>query len=477
MYVQQSCTLTLLGTKYKGTAAANKLQKYDTLLVGAWGNPALDNFLEFETTRDSQMCLVFGVDDPRFKGYDVEMTVPAGYKALGLAQGAENSTWPEIHKFASYKGKPISWSYVACRTLPAGVHKLPSKEKMGTGFKLWGYNLLFSEVDGSVPPLPVNPPGWTGPDIIAHRNCPKELHDMWRVDNHDSADPYTKGMTWQTWHPQRDYLYNCYYGHEHGSPGMLVGYTERLHYTAFKNDNQQETHEGFKGYVVPLKEYNMYLNIHSNTKFMGRINTQNHTVVIAILDKSGDLKFEMSCKCNFGGSAADYAVYPKEGVPFLPMGDAATQKLIVDTFSVERYMDRKVMKKRINLYNPPNLDPKLRYEKGDAGRGVYEGWIGGGDQYCMKAGEPYQNNGIEVDIKNAHTGCRDQSCERPLRWAMLLTSTRTTLDQTWGPIECSDSATSPSPLSTAGLSQRRATARFTRTSTAAGCSLGRVQTQ
>lgn len=101
------------------------------------------------------------------------------------------------------------------------------------------------------------------------------------------------------------------------------------------------------------------------------------------------------------------------------MGNRTSQELVEDMYMVpERYYDRKIVKKRINLYNPNNLDPRLRYEgknEEDHARGVYEAWdmemLGG---ICMNASKPYRNAGIEVDIKNTHTGCKDVECEEKI---------------------------------------------------------------
>lgn len=418
-YTQRGCRLNILTSDVEGKPEAKRLYNYDVLALGTWGAAGIDNFLEFETTREAQVCLVFGVDDPGFKGEpDVKMSVPPGYTSVGLAQWDKASPAPKSHNFSSFRGEPIEWSYVACRKLPAGVHQMPSVDKMQTQYKLWGYNLLFSEADGSAPELTALPPGWAGPEIKQHERCPEELHKMWVIESHDKSDPQISGKMWQTWHPQKDQLYGCYYGHEHGSPGMLAGYEERYHYVSLKNNDQDEDHEGFKGYVVPVGDKYVYVNIHAETKKLSRVNVQFHTMVIAITDqKSGNLLYEMSCKADFGGSGADYAEgsRPKDGPDMLPMGNAATQKLLEETYlSSDRYFDRKIVKKRINLYNPGNLDPRLRYEKGDKGRGVYEGWTGGGEQFCMNSSQKYRSDGIEIDIKNAHTGCVDQDCTREI---------------------------------------------------------------
>jgi hypothetical protein len=418
-YTLQGARYNLLAADVADTPEAKKLHNYDLLQLGTWGYKGIDNWLDFETTRDSQVCIVMGVDDTGADmGRDFKMAGPPGFEGVGMVQWDEESPKPVNMKYADYTGEPISWAYVACKTLPAGVHSMPSVDKIGAEYSLWGYQLIFSEVDGGVPPLSDMPPGWSGPDIVQHELCPEELHKMWVVDGHDPNDPDIAGVKWQTWHPQVDYIYRCYYGHEHGTPGILAGYTERFHYTAWKNENQDEPHEGFQTYVVPVGEHYFVYNLHAGTRDFSRIEIEHHSVVVAVTDKTtGKNLFEMSCKASSGGAAADYEEKsrPKEGPPVLPMGSAATQKLITDVYAVENYFERVDRRKRINLYDPDNLDPRLRYE-GDTeeehARGVYERWgmrlLG---EICMNASEPYVQAGPVVDIKNSHNGCKDVACK------------------------------------------------------------------
>jgi hypothetical protein len=199
------------------------------------------------------------------------------------------------------------------------------------------------------------------------------------------------------------------------SCGNLTG-IQRFEYTAFKNDRQNERHPGFSGFslAIPGSDKYIYVNMHVDTQDFARVNVQNHTMVIAITSKTGDLEFEMSCKANFGGSGADFKVTPDTGVPFLPVGNPATQKLLTDLYDPKlRYFERKINRKRINLLNKENPDPLLRYEGKtveDRSRGVYEGWFGGGEAFCMHAADAFVTNGIEVDVKDSHNGCHDQGC-------------------------------------------------------------------
>lgn len=414
-YTQQASRYNLMQTGKRGTEAAKVLNNYDLLALGTWGATGIDNWLEFETTRDSQVCLVMSVQDSGYgTGWDEKMSVPPGYTPLGVAKWDDTEPMPKSHKFSSFVGTPIPWAYVACKQLPAGVHEMPSVDKMQTQYRLGSYNLLFSEKDGSAPALTQQPPGWNGPEIKAHELCPHELHDMWTVESQDKDDHEVSSKMWQTWHPQKDYLYGCYYGHEHGCPGMLAGYTERLHYTALKNNYQNESHDGFKGYVIPAGDKYVYFNVHAESNLLSRVDTQFHTMVIAITDKSsGNLLFEMSCKADFGGSAAEYAPgqKPQSGPRMLPLGNEESRQLIMDMYNKpSSYFDRKMRFKRLNVYSPGHLDYRLEYEPDDVSRGIYEQWVGGGGQYCMESSEKYMTDGIQVDIKDSNTACKTEQC-------------------------------------------------------------------
>jgi hypothetical protein len=412
LYSRQASRFNLIADDVRDTPAATKYQKFDLLSLASLG-ASVDNFFEFETTREAQVCLILEIQDPlNTQGRNTVMRVP-GWVSVGMAQWEADAPVPTNHELSGFHSGPIMWGYLACKTFSAGVHQVPSADRFGAQYNVRKYGALFGEADGSVPPLSPPPSGWTGPAIVEHKLCPEALHEMWVVDGNDANDPELNGMKFRTWHPSHDFIYGCYMGHEHGSPGSLMGYTELYHYTALKNNHQNESHEGFKGYVlkIPGTDKYMYVNIHANTKQMSRVNEPTHTMVVAITSTTGDLEYEMSCKAFFGGSEADYRVYPQEGVPYLPIGTPETQKLITDMYPNGRNSVEKMARKRINLYNENHPDERLMYEEPNRRVGRYEGWNGGGgDEICMTPGNPSSANGISIDIKDPHTGCVDQAC-------------------------------------------------------------------
>lgn len=414
-YTRQASRYNLLASDVRDTPEAKKYHDYDLLQLGTYGHKGLDNWLDFELTRDAKMCIVMGYKDVKM-GLDDDMAGPPGFESIGMVEWDEESEQPQNHKYSSYTGTPITWGYMVCKTMAAGVHKLPSVDVFKAEHKLWGYNLIFGEADGSIPPLAPMPEGWTGPDIQQHTMCPDELHDMWTVGPHDPNDPDIAGMQFSTWHPQKDIIYNCYM-HEHGSFPGLAGYTVRYSYTPWKNDRQDESNHGFKTYVVPAGEYYVVYTLHSDTTDFSRISKEHHTVIMAVTEKAtGKLMFEMSAKSSSGGAGAEYDPdsRPEEGVQMVPMGTEANKQRLIDMYAPERYSDRVRFFKRCNLFNPPNLRPDLRYEgdnEEDHTRGVYEAWtMHMLSEMCMNTTEPYRSAGPVVDIKNSHNGCRDTDC-------------------------------------------------------------------
>jgi hypothetical protein len=225
MYSRQASRYSLIAKGVVNTPAAAKYQKFDLFQISSSG-ATQDNLLEFETTREAKICLIMGVDDTGMTGgADAVMDLP-GWQSVGMVGWDQNVTAPKNHKYSAYQGEPIAQGQMACKNFPAGVHKLGSPDKLGAPYKIWGYHLIVGESDGSVPPLPTPPKGWSGPAITENSLCPDALHEMWVVPGHDENDPEVMAKMWRPWHPSYDYMYGCYYGHEHGSPGSLIGYTE-----------------------------------------------------------------------------------------------------------------------------------------------------------------------------------------------------------------------------------------------------------
>lgn len=152
-YTRQGSRYNLIARDISDTPEAKKYHNYDLLSLSTYGYEGLDNWLEFELTRGARMCVVMGVDDDSADlSHDSVMAGPPGFESIGMARWDEDSEKPVNHRFSTFTSNPISWSYMVCKDMAAGTHKLPSVDVFGAQYKLWGYNLLFSELDGSIPP-------------------------------------------------------------------------------------------------------------------------------------------------------------------------------------------------------------------------------------------------------------------------------------------------------------------------------------
>lgn len=282
---------TRQGSKYmlkRGDGDAEQLVDVDLLALNLFMLIRdRDAALEFETTRASRMCLVMDVREASNGGKihqaygssDFEMQGPPGYNIdLGIAEWDTAHPLPKGSPISENPDEPPARGYVVCRNIDAGRHTLPGAPKLSAQWNVHLYAVLFAEADGSVPPLTPSPPGWSGPEIKQHEKCPDELHDMWSVGPPDTDDPDTQGMRFKTWHAQKDKLYGCYYGHEHGSFDGLAGYTSRFDYTAWKNNRQDESHAGFKNYVIPAGDKFVVVNLHAATDDFNRFQVDLHTV-------------------------------------------------------------------------------------------------------------------------------------------------------------------------------------------------------
>lgn len=384
--------------------------------------------IEFETTRPARMCLVMDVRERSNGGRihqmyttttDFEMDGPEGYNLnLGIAEWDPAVEPPRGAPTSENTYAPPERGYVVCRQQRAGRHTLPGAPNLGAQWTVYVYSVLFMNDDGSVPALSAPPPGWSGPEIKQHEKCPDQLHDMWSVPPPDPNDPDTKGMMFRSWHPQVDYLYRCYYGHEHGSFDGLAGYTSRFDYTAHKNNRQDEFHDGFKNYVIPVGNKFVVVNLHAATNDFDRLQVDLHTMVVAVTDRaSGKLLSEMSCKSSSGGTAAEYNAQSRppndsDEPSMKPMGDAASQQRTKDMWADGEKRDMVI--KRANLFNPNRMDPELLYEGGDMIAhylGRYEGWFMRAlGPYCMSSTNHADSVGPVVDIKNPQNGCMNPGC-------------------------------------------------------------------
>lgn len=249
------------------------------------------------------------------------------------------------------------------------------------------FNVLVAEKTGLAAEEPVRPDGIS---FKAGGRCPDALHEMWRVDGHDMDDPVTSKMSWKTYHPLWDPCYWCAYNHEHGSdPKTLMGYVPKYNYTAWKNYRQDESHGGFKGFVLRSGNYFFYYQIHAHLSKPRRFHARTHTLVIAVTDaKTKELMVELHFKADFGVAATKLAG---------EMGDLIPLDRDKELFNL---IGRSKGLRQVNVVDPKNLDVRLRHNKRFASLGNNEHWFT--TPMCSTA----SRRGVQVDFKNPGTGLR-----------------------------------------------------------------------
>jgi hypothetical protein len=287
------------------------------------------------------------------------------------------------------------------KSFPAGDFKLPSPGKSNEA-----YEVLFAESNGqpSVAPIlaPQAPAGAELPK--PNQTCPDWLHHLYEVTGRD-------GNKYDSWHPQIDPVYWCYFKHEHGSDPALIGYNgAALEYVAKLFNDQAEIHEGFKSFVIrdDTAGIGWYISVHAETGFEHRVCTQNHTMVIAAvglkdtaLFTSGELLVELGFKGDFGASITNNQIGGKNFViqkTTLQGGKCANQQAIFDATQAAKSKAAK----------------RIRVAADGFGNNGYEGWDGG-IQKELGFSFPDWNAGIAIDIRNPSTACATLECTALVR--------------------------------------------------------------
>lgn len=256
---------------------------------------------------------------------------------------------------------------------------------------------------------------------VPNRSCPAWLHDLYVAPTRtlstiasDTREP----PFWRTWHPPIDPIYWCYYDHEHGSfPGP---YLPTFEYTAFKTldeteplGRQNESHAGFKVFTLPIENFErlVVIVVHMHLSYARRFTQRRHTVVLAVLRKSGPqeaekwtLEMELNMKMDFGPAEASY----KNGTtqPFDSTGWAIEHELLEKGVEAGR---------RFNILNidenfPNSVDTNFLI-KGDINQGVvavsnglYEQWRG--PLASCSGSNGRINRGFNFDVRDPATAMR-----------------------------------------------------------------------
>ena len=253
------------------------------------------------------------------------------------------------------------------------------------------YTVLIAERGGSPSDAPPLPAGISVADTpIPNQTCPSWVHDLYQSEG-------PNGQMYLGWHPQIDPVYWCYFGHEHGADPALIGYGAAFRYIADQNNNQQEQHEGFKGYAMFSEngDYGWYVNIHATTSAISRTCAQTHTVVIAVVDQRiGQLVAELGYKGDFGSVMTTEERNGQHLLiqPTFNPNCADQASILAQTSNV----------KMVRVHDEPGI-----------GSGGYERWRGGlTSNPNTNLGISFRgDHGMSLDIQNPLSACHTLTCD------------------------------------------------------------------
>jgi hypothetical protein len=192
------------------------------------------------------------------------------------------------------------------KSFPAGPVSLGTVEATTQSRHM--YLILLAEENGLPSPPPPTPSGY---HYAASSPCPPWVHGL-----HTTTGP--DGASYNTWHPQIDPVYWCYFGHEHGSsPDLIPGSPKVPYQYVASNVPQHEPDPGFKEFIFPDMTGNYWVRfvVHANSASARRVCARHHTLYVMVYDQDGNEKFSVGFKNDFG---ATLATEDTEGVVLQP---------------------------------------------------------------------------------------------------------------------------------------------------------------
>ncbi len=234
----------------------------------------LDDWFHFELTRPARVAVVWWDDEP----------APSWL-----------SDW-ELGGTVVIDGR-LGQAYE--RDFGAGEVVLGSVEA-GTEWRRM-YLVLLAEAGGTPTPTPPAPPGFTAPP--PNRPCPTWVHDRYTTTGPD-------GAAYQTWHPQIDPVYWCYFGHEHGSDPALIPGAPKVPYAYVSTRlGTPEPDAGFKEFTFRdfTGDYWVRFVVHGGTAGQGRVCARFHTLYVQVYDRSGNEMVNVGFKNDYGAAVATSA--------------------------------------------------------------------------------------------------------------------------------------------------------------------------
>jgi len=168
------------------------------------------------------------------------------------------------------------------------------------------YVVMVGEAGGLPSSLPDLPTTMTNPmvPIKPLERCPQELHEHWELAGVTEDSTLEDEDRFDTWHPVYDPCYWCLYDHEHGSDASkLIGpeYAPRYTYAALKNNNEEESNEGFKSFVFEYGDYMVNYDVHMKNSDARRFKVALHTAIYTVVRKdTNELMVRLTQKVNYG---------------------------------------------------------------------------------------------------------------------------------------------------------------------------------
>jgi len=160
------------------------------------------------------------------------------------------------------------------------------------------YLILLAESDEEPTAAPPAPTDFTIP--VTNTLCPAWVHGLYTTTGPDGAE-------YETWHPQIDPVYWCYFGHDHGSnPDLIPGSPKVPYgYVADKLD-QDEPNAGFKEFIFQDMDNDLWVRfvIHAGTHSVRRVCAQFHTLHIEVYDLAGEQQYSAAFKADYGAALA-----------------------------------------------------------------------------------------------------------------------------------------------------------------------------
>ncbi|CAN8076345.1 unnamed protein product [Agarophyton chilense] len=361
----------------------------DWFYASNYKQPVTDSFVRLNLHRDAKIYLIVGASYDR----NYPPATLRDWNSEGWAERVDDFEDEFVYGVHQRDSKWLpNRAYIFSRGAK-GSATLPSQAWIEDNISgvnaIGGWYAMIAQSDGTPSKPPAQPTGVTEA-ILPNQRCPNALHDTWVTPENDASDLDVSGKMWPTWHPQWDPCYWCAYDHEHGSATLpLMNYAPKFGYTPWKNENEDESHEGFKCAVFRSGAYYVCFCIHAQTSSVRRIGLRSHSIIFVVTDAATkELLVEVTHKGYFG-----FTGVRKRGGGFMGLtADEEDRRLAL------RADGHSTNKRSVNVIDVNALNPEYEYND-DLMRGRYEEWTT--NAICSGHGH---DGMLNMDIRNPITG-------------------------------------------------------------------------